>query len=160
MKTWLATVSGWFDWRHLGGGNPMKYFCVCVLSMLVIGLASPAIAQTPIVIGPNTVATWDLQSQTGGITLAQFAAFPYTLLVDALPQPGPLTGVTCVNLGPTAPNLSAASCKAPALQPNGVPQGAHTLTLTALINGVATLPSNPYAYISVIIPAPSNFRLQ
>jgi len=135
----------------------MKLFALLVV---LIALAAPVSAQTPIVIGPNTVAVWDIQSPTPNLTLAQFAGFTYTMLVDAIPQPGPLTGVTCVNLGPTAPNVSAATCKAPALQPNGVPQGAHTLTLTALINGAATLPSNPYAYISVIIPAPSNFRLQ
>lgn len=129
-----------------------------LLILLSLSLcAVPAWAQTAVVIGPNSKLAWDELSPTAGIPAATFQGFTYALTVDTS-APVALAGVVCTAMATIPPpSLSGSSCTAPVSQ---IPIGSHVLTLTASASGLTSVPSAPYAYLSIAIPVPLNPRLQ
>ncbi len=140
---WTATTAGyagWLDGRCLFG---MASVVVAMLS-----LPSLAHAQTPIVLGPTSTLQWDMS-----VPPATAQSYSYSLSIDS-GNPLPLGNVTCA-AGPSA--TWPATCKV--LAASFLPAGSHNLTMTATTPQGTSLPSAPYAYLTVIIPVPQGLRL-
>lgn len=128
-------------WLVSTGGRLALAASIC---LLVLSTATTASAQTPIVIGPTSTIQWDM----GTTVPATAQTYTYGLSVDG-GVAAALTGVTCAGTATT-------TCKTLA---SILPLGSHSLTLTASSGGVTTLPSAPYAYLTVVIPVPQGLRL-
>lgn len=134
-----------------------------LLLVTLLCLAVPLAAQTPvaIIVTPSLVLAWDGDTVAPSLTAADAQTWTYTASVDTPPTLITLTGVTCVVVPPTAPAVASWTCQAPAAQ---LPlAGSHALTLTAGsagVNGSTSLPSVPYAWVTIIIPVPTNVRLR
>ena len=126
---------------------------------LILGSASLASAQTPVIVGSGTVLQWDETSPVAGFTATQAQSLVYAVTVDATTPPTVITlsGVTCVSITPTAPDLSANTCHTAA---SVLPLGSHSITMTAASGSTVSLPSSPYAYVDIVIPVPKNVKLQ
>lgn len=129
-------------------------FVASLVLLLLVPIA--AHAQTPIVIGPNTVLAWDMNAPVAGITPAIVQGYSYAVTVDVAP-PTTLANVACVSAPAVAPVLSANSCSVPASQ---IPMGSHSITMTASTGGLTSLPSTPFTYIDLVIPAPAGLRFK
>lgn len=120
------------------------------LSLLVlVASAARASAQTPIVVGPNSVLTWEVATPD----LATARSLAIAVTVDGGATPIALTPVQC---GP-GPNGQAGvfTCSSPLSQ---IPTGSHSVVATASLSGVTSLPSTPFAYVDFLIPIPQNLR--
>lgn len=144
MKTSNGIGNGWIGCALAWRANIIACIRVCVICALWGGLASTASAQTLIVIGPTSTIQWDMGATVP--TTAQ--GFTYGLSVDG-GSPLVLAGVTCATVTQT-------TCKTLA---SILPLGSHSLTLTASSGGVTTLPSAPFAYLTIVIPVPQGLRL-
>ena len=123
-----------------------------LIALSVVSLATVASAQTPIILGPNSLFAWDVVG-TPPVTVAVAASLTYNLTVDS-GTPAVLANVTCV--APVAPATNP-TCSVLA---STLPLGSHSLTLTDSSGGVTSLPSTPFAYVVIAIPLPGNLRFK
>lgn len=111
--------------------------------------ASVASAQTPIVVSPSTQLQWFEPGQTAAtaqsctFSVAKTTAGPFVPVVGA---------VTCVAGAATDPGPV---CSANFFAQNAmIPVGSGSIVMTATCTGQTSLPSTPFQYLTVIIPAP------
>lgn len=134
-----------------GSPRSRKRLVIGLLSVGLIFATKPASAQTPIIIGPTTTLQWEIAATS----IAQAQAFSYALIIDAgIPIPLSAASVTCAGGGAGS---TVQTCKALA-QPL-LPIGSHSITLTAASGGVTSVPSAPFAYLTIVIPIPQGLRL-
>lgn len=118
---------------------------------LVLASVLPAVAQTPIILGPSSVFAFDVVVPTPA--LAQ--SLTYVVTPGAL-APITLTGVACSGATPATTPVSQ-TCSVPATM---LPLGALSVTMTSASGGVTSVPSAVFAYIDLVIPIPTNLRLK
>lgn len=125
---------------------------IVLLALVVVLLVGTgrASAQTPIVVGPNSVLAWEVV--TPDIATARSLSIAAT--VDNAATPLALTPVSC-GPGPSGSLPGTFTCSSPLAQ---IPTGSHSITLTAALNGVTSLASTPFAFIDFLIPIPQNVR--
>ncbi len=108
--------------------------------------ASRAAAQTPVVIGPNSLLAWDVAAPD----VATANGFAYAAMVDAAP-PKTLTPVTCA----ASATSGVQTCKTSITQ---IPLGSHAVSVTAASGTIVSLPSVTLSYLDLLIPVPSGVR--
>jgi hypothetical protein len=143
--------------RNIGSSKENKKVIknFLIASCLVL-MASVASAQTPIVVSPSTQLQWFEPGVTPATAQACVFNVAKTTAGLFVPVVGP---VTCV--------AGAASDPGPLCSVNffaqqaTIPVGSGSIVMTATCSTQTSLPSTPFAYLTVIIPAPpQGIRLQ
>jgi hypothetical protein len=120
---------------------------------LFLLIAAPVAAQTPIVIGPNSLLLWEMP----GLTVPVATACTYAVSAAGGPFT-PLVGkVTCSP--PDAPATSVL-CSVNLIAQTVITIGSGSITLVATCDGQTSLPSVPFAYLDLAVPVPQNVRFK
>lgn len=124
-----------------------------LFALAFLALASIVQAQTPIVIGPNSLLVWDVP----GVSAVTASTCTYAVSPAGAPFV-PIQGqVTCV--APVAP-ATAPSCSVNLMAQTSITIGSGSLVMTTTCQGLTSLPSAPFQYLDLVVPVPTNVRFK
>ena len=124
-----------------------------LLVLCLLSVPSLAAAQTIVVIGPSTLLAWDMP----GMPPTSANACTYAVSESGssfAPIIGPIICAAPV------PPATLTACSVNLIAQSTITIGSGSITMTATCGGVTSLPSVPFAYVTIVIPIPANVRFR